>query len=174
MVDTPPEIVLHVEPGVVQSWDEFRETRPSYSIALDGFVDAAPNFCPQGPYVNFDHHRDVSRLGTRSTVGQILVAISLGLFETFQRNQQPFANIYVNDCNQDICLSYWLLKHAHAVRGLTLDMDISRLIIGGDLLDCSAGAYPIDPNQPLARKMAWVYERYDEARMPRLLHSMAG
>lgn len=172
MVDTPPQIVLHVEPRVVQTWDEFRESKPSHSIALDGFVDSAPRYCSIGPFANFDHHRDVNRLATRSTTGQILVAISLGLFETFHRNGKPFANVFINDCDQDVCLSYWLLKNAHLVKGLSLDMDIARLIIGEDLLDASAGAYPIDPNRPLARKMAWVYELYDKARASGRLHLM--
>ncbi len=170
MPTSPPEIVLHVQPGVVLSWDEFRETKPPLSIALDGFVDAAPSYCLRGPYANFDHHRGVSRLATRSTVGQILVAINLGLFETFQRDQQPYANVYVNDCDQDVCLSYWLLKNAHLARGLSLDMDIARLIIGEDLLDASSGAYPIDPCTPLARKMAWTFELYDELRASSRLH----
>ena len=170
MPTSPPDIVLHVQPGVVQSWDEFRQTKPPFSIALDGFVDAAPEYCLHGPYANFDHHRGVSRLATRSTVGQILVAINLGLFETFQQDQKPFANVYVNDCDQDVCLSYWLLKNAHLASGLSLDMDIARLIIGEDLLDASSGAYPIDPCTPLARKMAWTFELYDEVRASSRLH----
>jgi hypothetical protein len=169
-----PNIELHVEPGVVLTWEDFCATKPSHSIALDGFVDSAPRYCPVGPYANFDHHRDVHRLATRSTVGQILVAVGLGLFETFCCQDAPFANVYVNDCDQDICLSYWLLKNADCVRELTLEQDIARLIIGEDLLDCSAGAYPIDPNRPLARKMAWVYQRYDEARASRRRHEMSG
>lgn len=84
----------------------------------------------------------------------------------------PFANVYVNDCDQDVCLSIWLLRNAHLVSGINLDMDIARLIIGEDLLDASAGVYPIDPNRPLARKMAWVFDLYDEARVGGDLYSM--
>ena len=173
MLTSPPEIRLHVEPGVVQSWDEFRRTRPPCSIALDGFVDAAPTFCPSGPYANFDHHANVNRLATRSTVGQVLMAVSLGLFETFRREGEPFANVYVNDCDQDVCLAVWLLSHAHLVTYLRLEMDVARLIIGEDLIDASAGAYPVDPTRPISKRMAWTFELYEQARTSGRLRSMS-
>ena len=94
-----PEIKLHVRPGVVYSWDHFRQTHPPNSIAIDGYVDGPAAFDPTGPFANFDHHSGVNRLATRSTCGQILVAIPLGLFETFQVGGRPVANLFVNDCD---------------------------------------------------------------------------
>jgi hypothetical protein len=164
MTSISPQIVLHVEPGVVETWDQFCLTKPPCSIALDGFVDAAPCFSPSGPYANFDHHKNVNRLATRSTAGQIFVSIFLGLFETFQQNGSPFAHVYINDCDQDICMSYWLLSNAHLVSQLSLDVDLVKLIVGEDLIDSSGGAFPIDPKQSIVRKMAWTFKFYDDYR----------
>ena len=165
---------MHVEPGVVETWEKFCSTKPPCSIALDGFVDAAPCFNAVGPYANFDHHKNVNRLATRSTAGQILVAIFLGLFETFQQKEHPFAHVYINDCDQDICLSYWLLSNAHLVSELSIDLDLVKLIIGEDLIDSSGGAFPINPNQSIVRKMAWVFEYYDEYRFSKNRSQMTG
>ena len=60
-------------------------------------------------------------------------------------DDRPHANIYVNDCDQDVCLSYWLLSEADRVRQLRIEMDIAKLIIFEDFLDATAGAIPVDP-----------------------------
>lgn len=159
-----PEIRLHVEPGVVKDWDAFRRDSPPCSIALDGYVDGPPAFDPSGPFANFDHHSGVNRLATRSAAGQVLVAIYLGLFDTFKNSQGPAAHVYVNDCDQDVCLAYWLLTHVDKVLNLSIDMDIAQLIIIEDLLDATAGAIPVEPTRPLIRKQAWAFKPYGEAR----------
>ena len=165
MTESPrPQIELQALPGVVVSWDQFCASHPPYSIALDGYVDGIPDFDPSGPYANFDHHLGVNRLATRSTAGQVLVALSLGLFDTFCKDDMPAANVFVNDCDQDVCLSYWMLTHPELVRQLKIEMDIAKLIIGEDFLDATAGAYPVHPNRPMMRKLAWVFELYEEAR----------
>lgn len=169
-----PTIHLHVEPGIVESWSDFQENKPPFSIALDGRVNSISHYTSLGPYANFDHHTGVNRLATRSTVGQVLMAINLGLFETFSRDGEAFANVFVNDCDQDVCLSYWLLKNSHRIREFHLEMDIARLIIGEDLLDASAGAYPINHEHPIVKKMAWIFEEYDQLRSLNQLCSMNG
>ena len=155
---------LHVEPGVTTTWNDFRKNYPTHSIALDGFVNGAPAYDATGPYANFDHHHGVSRLATRSTSMQVFVAIGLGLFDTFRKDGSPFANIYVNDCDQDVCLSYYLLKHVDEVSQIRIEAEIAKLIIFEDLLDSTAGAYPVDLDRPLMRKQAWVFQFYDQAR----------
>ena len=61
------EIILHAEPGVVMSWEEFRKKKPACSIALDGCVAGQTKYSPAGPFANFNHHEAVDRLATRST-----------------------------------------------------------------------------------------------------------
>lgn len=169
----PAEIVLHVEPGVVKSWNVFREQSPEFSIALDGYVDGPPSFDAAGPFANFDHHFGVNRLATRSTSGQVLVAISLGLFDTFQADGRGFANVFVNDCDQDVCLAYWLLSNPDLVVDLRLDMDIAKLIIAEDFLDATGGAYPVDLSRPGMRKLVWIFEPYADARLTGRLGHMS-
>ena len=95
---------------------------------------------------------------------QVFVAIGLGLFDTFRKDGSPFANVYVNDCDQDVCLSYYLLRHVDEVSQIRIEAEIAKLIIFEDLLDSTAGAYPVDLDRPLMRKQAWVFQLYDQAR----------
>ena len=168
-----PNIHLHVHPGVTVEWEEFRNNYPTHSIALDGFVAGAPAYDTVGPYANFDHHHGVSRLATRSTSMQVVVAIGLGLFDVFKKDDMPFANVFVNDCDQDVCLSYYLLIHADLIHQIRIENEIAKLIIFEDFLDTTAGAYPININRPIVRKQAWVFELYDRARAAGQLSSMS-
>lgn len=144
------------------------------SIALDGYVGGPPSYDPNGPYANFDHHSGVNRLATRSTSGQVLVAILLGLFDSFCEDGNAFANVFVNDCDQDVCMAYWLLSHADQVRNLHVEMEISQLIIIEDLMDATAGAIPFNPDRSIIRKQAWAFELYEQARTSGALQEMNG
>ena len=169
------EIILHAEPGVVISWDEFLATKPPFSIALDGYVTGQTKYFPTGPYATFDHHEDVDRLATRSTCMQIYFSIVLGLFDTFRKDGKPYAHVFVNDADQDVCLSYWLLTHADKVNSAIYGGPLARLVILEDLLDASGGAYPFDDSSEpdsLFNRQAWVFEPYTNAREKRLLHSL--
>ena len=157
-------INLIVEPGVVLSWDEFTQTKPPYSIALDGYVNSVSELDFNGPYLNFDHHSGVRRLITRSTCAQVYLAIVLGLFKLFQKDNQPHANIYVNDCDQDVCLSYWLLKNPDKILNLRVQDYIARLIIGEDFVDATAGSFPIDLTRDIVQQSFWIFEPYTTAR----------
>jgi hypothetical protein len=162
-------IRLFVEPGQVYSWLQFTHAKPPYSIALDGLVNDRPRRDPRGPYANFDHHARVDRLATRSTAEQVLLEINLGLFRTFQRDGEPTANLFVNDADEDTCLSVWLLRHHAEV--LSGNVHLARLVYFEDRLDATAGAYPLrDPLQ--YRQMAWVFEPYHDARYEGRLQKM--
>jgi hypothetical protein len=162
-------IRLFVEPGQVYSWLQFTHAKPPYSIALDGVVNDRPRRDPRGPYANFDHHARVDRLATRSTAEQVMLEINLGLFRTFQRDGEPTANIFVNDADEDTCLSVWLLRnHVEVVRG---NVTLARLVYYEDRLDATAGAFPLlDARQ--YRRMAWVFEPYHDARYDGRLQKM--
>lgn len=154
-------IRLFVEPGQVYSWLQFTHAKPPYSIALDGLVNDRPRRDPRGPYANFDHHARVDRLATRSTAEQVMLEINLGLFRTFQREGEPTANIFVNDADEDTCLSVWLLRnHAQVTRG---NVTLARLVYYEDRLDATAGAYPLH-NPSMSRRLAWIFEPYHAAR----------
>jgi len=155
-------IDLNIEPRKVYSWSDFKKKKPPYSIALDGFVNAATKRDPKGPYANFDHHSKADRLATRSTSEQVHMEIKLGLFDTFRKDGVPEAHICVNDPDEDTCLAWWLLKNNDRVRKYS-DPRINRLVYCEDRLDCTAGAYPFGDNS-MRRKMAWIFQPYHEAR----------
>ena len=163
-------IQLYVEPRKVYTWKQFCEEKPPYSIALDGFVDDATRRDSKGPYANFDHHSKIDRIVARSTSDQVHMEINLGLFETFRKDGIPNANVFVNDPDEDTCLAYWLLKHHEEVRDHA-NPKINRLVYCEDRLDATAGAYPFGETS-MRRKMAWIFEPYNEARFKGKLHDL--
>ena len=157
-------IKLLAEPGVVLSWEQFIQAKPPYSIALDGYVNSQSELDFIGPYMNLDHHSGVRRLITRSTCSQVYLGIVLGLFKLFQKDNRPHANIYVNDCDQDVCLSYWLLKNPDKIINISIQDNIARLIIGEDFLDATAGSFPIDLTRDITQQSFWIFEPYTIVR----------
>ncbi len=166
-------IRVYLEPRVVITWEEFIDSRPRFSIALDGYVKGPPRFLIQGPYANFNHHEGVARIATRSTCAQVYYYIRLGLLDTYQKNGKPHAQVYLNDVDQDVCLSCWLLKNSAKLEGLRFDNLLVQLILFEDILDASAGAYPIAPDNPHIRRQAWIYEPYTRARADGSIYSMS-
>ena len=138
-------IRVYLEPRAVVKWADFIHTKPRFSIALDGYVKGPPRFLIQGPYANFNHHEGVARIATRSTCAQVYFYIRLGLLDTFQKNGKPHARVYINDVDQDACLSCWLLKNSEKLEGLRFDNLLVQMILFEDILDASAGAYPVHP-----------------------------
>lgn len=147
------------------SWDEFVATKPSYSIALDGYVATGPRYKPResspdgglrGPWMNANHHEEVDRLATRATCAQVLMAMRQGLFAPLF--------IDVNDCDEDVCLSTFLLMNPHLVLG-TMNPMLNRLVHVVDMLDCTAGSYPFPVNLPLLEELAWVMDPYKRIRL---------
>ncbi len=146
------------------SWKKFCKTTPRFSIALDGYVNTSPCFDPEGLRINFNHHENVDRLATRSTCAQVLIAIRQGLFDLFQEHGSPQANIYVNDCDEDICLSWFLLKNYLLVENACPEK-ITRLVMMEDLMDATAGAYPMPIELSTLKELAWIFEPYRSFRV---------
>ncbi len=155
-------ITLHIEPRKEYTWDAFRQHFPPYSIALDGFVRDSTQRDPRGPYANFDHHVGCDRTSTRSTAAQVAMEINLGLFRTFRKEGIPTAQVCIDDPDEDTCLSYWELKNHELVEGHG-NPTINRLIFCEDMLDATAGAYPLG-DTAMRRTMAWIFQPYNDAR----------
>ena len=166
-------IRIYLEPRAVVRWADFIHTKPRFSIALDGYVKGPPRFLIQGPYANFNHHEGVARIATRSTCAQVYYYIRLGLLDTFQKNGKPHARVYINDVDQDACLSCWLLKNSEKLEGLRFDNLLVQMILFEDILDASAGAYPVQPDNPQIHRQAWVYEPYTRARADGSIYHMS-
>lgn len=158
-------ISLHVQPSTPPvGWNDFIDLDAPYgpfAIALDGFVADGPRFeiTPEGPFRNLNHHENVDRLATRATCGQVLMDIRQGLFDTFRKDGQPHASVFVNDCDEDVCLSWFLLKHHHFVQQAANPL-LNRLVHMEDVLDTTAGAYPFPKDLPALGEVAWVFQPY--------------
>lgn len=158
-------IELHVDPFVGgMSWDKFLESKPTYSAALDGFVNVGPRYDDQKVMVNFNHHEEVDRLATRATCAQVLMAIRQGMFHKFRDFQGPKLNVFVNDCDEDVCTSWFLLHNHHLVTN-TMNPLINKLVSMEDALDSTAGAYPFPADLPALQELAWVFEPYRQFRL---------
>lgn len=158
-------ITLSVEPTTYpKTWEKFTAEAVPFSIALDGYVADGPRFDDSGPYANFNHHEGCNRMATHATCGQILIAIRQGLFKRFAKDGAPYANVFVNDCDEDVCLSWFLLKHHQLVES-TMNPVVNRLVHMEDMLDATAGAYPFPSDLPSLRQLAWVFEPYRRARL---------
>jgi hypothetical protein len=158
-------ITLSIQPQTVPlAWDDFCLKAEKFSIALDGYVSGPPRFDVLGPRASFNHHEGVDRLATRSTCAQVLMAIRQGLFSTFRDATGPRATVFANDCDEDVCLSWYLLAH-HAVCGPAMNPMINRLVMLEDALDATAGAYPFPADLPVLQELAWVFEPYRHFRL---------
>lgn len=150
---------LEVRPGEVLSWKEFINSAPNQSIALDGYVGDSPKFKDKGLYLNFNHHEKVDRLATRCTAAQVLMAIRQGLFYKFSKE----STIFVNDCDEDVCLSVFLLRNAH-LSEVVINPVLNKLVFMEDMLDTTAGYYPFPPNLPSLEEVYWVFSPYHKFR----------
>jgi hypothetical protein len=158
-------IELFVNPNVGGlSWEEFRSTCPTHSASLDGYVSAGPSFDGEKIVVNFNHHEGCDRLATRATCAQVLMAIRQGMFSKFRNAFGPKLNVFVNDCDEDVCTSWFLLKNHHMVAS-TMNPLINRLVAMEDALDSTAGAYPFPADLPVLQELAWVFEPYRHFRL---------
>lgn len=151
---------LNIEATKVLSWRDFTLEAEPHSIALDGFVPEGPRFNPQGPWANFNHHEEVSRLETRATCAQVLIALRMGFMQTFDPERLA---IYINDCDEDVCLSVFLLRNYLRARQHA-GHRLNRLVFMEDMLDTTGGAYAFADNMTTLHELLWVFEPYHQFR----------
>lgn len=141
------------------AWESFTQTHPLGSIALDGYVSGPTRYQAVGPYQNFNHHEGVDRLSTGSTAQQVLRAVRMGLDKAFQREGQFGADVFVNDCDEDVCASWYLLENISQAKTVT-NPALNRFVEVAGTLDVTAGAFPYDKDMELLGELAWVFEPY--------------
>jgi hypothetical protein len=158
-------IHLILRPGQAPiGWSRFRRTHPYYSIALDGYVRGRSKYDPDGPWLTLDHHEDVDRLSARATCSQMLLCLRQGLLEAFRDSRGPYARVFANDCDEDVCVSWYLLANPTAAC-LPSHRRLERLVRAADWLDTTAGGlvHPLD--ETLMREMSWIFAPYRQARL---------
>ncbi|MBI5420758.1 MAG: hypothetical protein HZA35_00360 [Parcubacteria group bacterium] len=147
------------------SWKDFRKKKPPFSMALDGYVKGGPRFSSkEGLRRNFNHHEGVDRLTTRATCGQVFIETQQGLFSYFQKNGEPEALVYVNDCDQDVCSSWMILDHPEMVRE-PINPRLNRLIRLVDKLDTTSGLCELPIKLPIFGELAWIFDPYLQFRL---------
>lgn len=164
VLDAGREMEITVHARTVRTWETFVAESPTHSIALDGYVFGRPRFDPQGPRANFNHHEEVSRLCTRSSCAQVFLALKQGLVRRFRDSSGIRIRAFVNDSDQDTCLALWLLQNHRRVLLSRHAAAIDRLVTVEDLLDTTAGAYPMDPASSVMRQLAWMFEPHVRVR----------
>ncbi len=161
---TSSAVTLHVRPrDEPLSWEQFCAVTGPFAVALDGYAACGPRFDPHGPRVNFNHHEEVDRLATRATCAQVLLALRQGFWDCFHDSMGRRADVYCNDCDEDVCLAWFLLKHSDFAE-IAINPALNRLVTIEDLLDATTGAYPYPPDLPTLGEVAWVFEPYRQLR----------
>src|SRR3989344_1479745 len=165
-------IQLIVEPRVVKTWNQFIEESPPYSISLDGYVSGAPNYQSSGPRLNLNHHEDVDRYSTLCASMQAYLKLKTGLFEKFNLNNEPHAQIYVNDADQDSSLAAFILTKPESSLNIKKQNKLEELLHHEQLMDITGGMFPLDTKSRIMQKMAWIFEPYDDVRISGKLYLM--
>jgi hypothetical protein len=157
-------VSLQVLPDILpMSWESFCSLYGRNSIAIDGFVAEQPRFDPKLPAANFNHHEGVSRLETRATSAQVLLAVRMGLFRAFRKDGIPAARVFANDCDEDVCLSCFILSNGPICESL-VNPRLNRLVDVAELMDTTAGMYPLSPDFEVSRQLAWIFAPYRDFR----------
>ena len=146
------------------SWGEFVSRWGPFSIAIDGYVADRPILDPRLPAANFNHHENVSRLETRATCAQVHIEIQLGLFQLFRNRRGPNVDVYANDCDEDVCLTWYLLNHGWIAQSI-INPRLNKLVDLVDRLDTTAGMFPFPIDMPALTELAWVFEPYRRFRV---------
>ena len=134
------------------------------SISLDGYCNDAPNYSEATKHINFDHHHGVVREATMATAEQVYMAVKGGLFESFRKDGVPFANVYINDCDQDTCLAIFILENYKMFEGTGSFPNFNRLLNIDSKLDITGGAFPMNLRDELVGMHEWVMEPYTDLR----------
>jgi hypothetical protein len=92
------------------------------------------------------------------------MAVRQGLFDCFRDEDGPRAEVYVNDCDEDVCTAWFLLKYGYIAEH-TVNPLLNRLVTLEDALDATAGAYPLPKDSQVLREMAWIFEPYRRFRL---------
>jgi len=157
------ELIVDLEGGPM-SWSEFQKKTPPYSIAIDGYVDWGPVIDKRAPRANLNHHGRVNRLATRSTCAQAQMFIRKGLFKLFRNDDGPMVKVYVLDCDQDICLTWFQLNNPHLAKPV-MNPILNRVVHMEDMLDATCGTYAYPTELESVKELAWTFEPYSIFRL---------
>lgn len=140
-------------------WSTFCATHAPYALALDGYVRTGTRFDPSGPRLALGHPETAARV----TCAQAVVAVRQGLYDCFRDTEGPRAEVFVNDCDEDVCTAWFALaRPGYAAPGRHPGLD--RLVDLVETLHTTAGVAPIPTDLTPLKELAWVFAPYQCAR----------
>jgi hypothetical protein len=156
-----PDVRLLVRPGHTYSFEEFCAL-PGPAIGLDGSVEGPSRRSLAGPHASFNHHECVERSSTRATCEQVMLEVGQGLWGRMQRDGRPGADIHVNDADEDVCTSLWVLSHPDRID----EALVRRLVTLEGLIDVTGGCWwpRWAEDEDLLGELAWVFAPCHDAR----------
>jgi hypothetical protein len=157
----PKEFKIKVLPRQSLTWEEFINSYPVNSIALDGVVSGGPRYDSETRHANFDHHDGVNREATMCTAMQVYMAIKGGIITAFSEDT---INVIINDTDQDTSFAVWLLINYKFFEGIGSSPIINRLLDITNKLDTTGGAYPLNLRDRIIMQHNWVFSPYTHLR----------
>lgn len=158
-------VTLIVEPGLIQSPEEFEASARPRSVALDDRVACQTYWNPSVQKGCFNHHVNVDRLATQSTERQVFDALLHDHFAERLLNIEGRYEVTALAKEPDLDVAFattFLKRHDWFARYGTAA--IAPLVDREDHIDRRCGFFACKPNDPLIRKLAWVGEPYEEWR----------
>lgn len=158
-------IQVIARPDIAQ-WtpEEFIRLTQRFSIGLDGIVYGASWWDFLSKHANINHHGFDQSPNVRATCEQVYVNIVQGLFQAFKNGNDVHLAIYVNDCDEDVCLAIFLLLHRKMI-GLEDNGKLRRLVETEGKIDAFGGTYRISLKSKIWGELAYIFEPYRKFRL---------
>lgn len=149
------------------AFEELEHRYGPYAIGLDGSVFGSSRIkkAERRTIANFDHHKNVDRLRTPATCGQIWEYVTSGAFETdFPRGEN--VNIFLNDCDPDVIWSTFLLQYAPFVKNASQELreQLGAFVTISNVIDISGGVSRFDPQLEIVKRLRWINDPYAQLR----------
>jgi hypothetical protein len=155
-------IELRVRNKRFESWDQFIEQAPEYSIGVEVMNDTPGH---KRHRVHFDHHVGVIREVTMSAAMQAYIAVLQGgLMGRWLQHRCPVP-MYVWNADQDVCLTAFVLEY-HQLLERSEGTPLLRWIVQyNNKVDVCGGIYPVNLDELVRNHFTWVFEPYRNQRM---------
>lgn len=154
-------ILLFCKPHKTVDWETFRRYL-AYSIAIDGYCSGPPRATSDGLILNINHHEDVEEFATRASCMQAYYELMTGLYDRLSKDGKPYVRLFVNDRDQDVVMTTAALMYPDLIHRPKM----RRLLEIVDLLDSSAGLFPLDPDirRHELPELCWIFEPFTASR----------
>ncbi|MFN0172409.1 MAG: hypothetical protein ACKV22_38895 [Bryobacteraceae bacterium] len=155
-------IHLHVCSKRFDSWEQFTNETPEYSIAVET-IDDTPGHI--GHRIHFDHHQGVIREVTMSAAMQAYVAVRQGRLMSRWLSKQRPVHVYVWNADQDVCLSIFVLEYHERLERAQGEPLLRWIVQYNNKIDLCGGLYPVNLDELVRNHFTWVFEPYRRQRM---------